>query len=580
MHITLIDDNIPLKLQGDLGKLRQILVNLVNNAIKFTSEGEILITVDLISTSAGEIKIKFIVKDTGIGIDKSAIKKLFQSFYQVDAATNRKYGGTGLGLAICKQLIELMGGEIWVKSEVNQGSEFIFNLLFNCVETSANNQEKQPKNEPKINQLQNYLTGMRILVVDDNATNRQIICEKLQRWGLLSDAVNNAQEALNALQKGLQEKQPYHLALIDHKMPEMDGKELAKIIISHPNLCQTKIVMMTFINSQNEIKYFLEHQEFNYYLIKPIKSSRLFDMMITTLAPQVMNKLQNHQNYSENNQDNKDINIANYQIKILVAEDNFTNQKVVANQLKILGYEADFVSNGEEVLKLIKYRLDHNLPTYDIILMDCQMPLLDGYKTTEAIRQAENADQHITIIAMTANAMKGDKEKCLAAGMDDYISKPTDLDKFKLMLQRWTPIQYRELPQENVVQSIKNAPYQSQIIDKNMTIETNIIDLSRLQEISGGDAEFEQELLLSFVDDTKQELQAIKLAFTNQDLEQLKHYAHQLKGSSGNVGINSMQTTALEIEKCAKSQTLLGVDEYILKLESDLQAVEFFISNY
>jgi signal transduction histidine kinase/DNA-binding response OmpR family regulator len=418
--------DLPRRLRGDPGRLRQVITNLLGNAIKFTEKGEVVVRVSKESETETHATISFSIKDTGLGITEEVQQKLFQAFTQADNSTTRKFGGTGLGLAISKQLVEMMGGKIGVRSEPGMGSTFWFNARL----------EKQtgPAAPPPSIYFRD-LFDLRVLVVDDNATNRQILRHQLFAWKMQKGSAANGFEALDLLRTAVADGKPYDLALLDMQMPEMDGMTLARAIKADPSISATRLIILTsmgYMHSQNELKA----AGVDAYLVKPVKQSRLFDCLVNVLGRAAAEHV-----FAAPSRDapsvpaQEDLAIARH-TRILLAEDNIVNQKVALAQLKGLGFTADAVANGHEVLTALK-----QVP-YDIILMDCQMPEMDGYEASRMIRQAERSANHswkapVHIIAMTANAMTGDREKCLAAGMDDYLSKPVRKSELRSALIKW-----------------------------------------------------------------------------------------------------------------------------------------------
>jgi len=418
--------DLPRRLRGDPGRLRQVITNLISNAIKFTERGEVVVRVARENETDTHATVSFSVRDTGIGIPPDVQTKLFQAFTQADNSTTRRFGGTGLGLAISKQLVEMMGGTIGVKSEQGKGSTFWFNTRI----------EKQtgPAEPPPSIYLRD-LFDLRVLVVDDNATNRQILRHQLFAWKMQKGSAANGHEALEMLRATAKEGKPYDLALLDMQMPEMDGMTLAREIKADPAIRSTRLIILTsmgYMHTQDELRA----AGVDAYLVKPVKQSRLFDCLISVLgratAENVFAKPQAEAKQDLPNDELQRVRRA----KILLAEDNAVNQKVALAQLRGLGFSADAVSNGIEALNALA-----QVP-YDIILMDCQMPEMDGYEASQAIRQAERDAKAtwrvpVRIVAMTANAMSGDREKCLAAGMDDYLSKPVSKTELQSALLRW-----------------------------------------------------------------------------------------------------------------------------------------------
>ena len=415
--VSYVNPGVPYFLQGDPGRLRQILTNLINNAIKFTPpHGDVIVTAEKIHGDQAQTVIRFEVKDTGIGISPETKTRLFSAFTQADSSTVRKYGGTGLGLAISKQLVHLMGGQIGVESELNHGSTFWFTLTFD--------HQISPRISQPVEKLSS-LKGLRVLVVDDNETNRKVVHSQILSWEMRNGCSDSGQTALEILKREALKGDPYDVAILDMQMPEMDGLSLARAIKSNPSTANVCLILLTSIGDlvQNEIK----GAGISACLTKPIKQSALFDCLVTNLGHQ-------ENQTPRSNPTLKPVIPSQQPIRILVAEDNITNQKIAIMQLAKLGYHAEAVANGREVLTSLSH-----IP-YDLILMDCQMPELDGYETSMEIRKNQNPKKPITIIAMTANALSGDREKCLAAGMNDYISKPVNIDELSKMLSRWSKV--------------------------------------------------------------------------------------------------------------------------------------------
>ena len=541
----LVDNNVPRQLQGDAGRLRQILTNLVGNAIKFTPSGEVVVQASLQSKIDLKVIIRCAIKDTGKGINPRDQKKLFQSFSQIDVSTTREYGGTGLGLAICKQLVELMEGEIGVESELGKGSTFWFTAKFNHSEAH----KPQPKSGL------DSLKGARLLVVDDNATNRKVVRYQAIAWGMIVEEVDNGLAALKALRQAVAEGHPYNVALIDMQMPQLDGITLGQLIRTETALDPTKLILATSLNESNYIHQLLD-LGFWGYVNKPIKESRLQECLISAVNNtsyefcQIPVRKQSSTSKSQLEQTPQIM-------KILVVEDTPINQKVILNQLKVLGYSADCVANGQEALDLLK------VSNYDLLLMDCQMPILDGYEATKKLREKEGDGEHAIVIAMTANAMRGDREKCLAAGMDDYLSKPVDIEELDVMLKRWA---------ENLAAGIVTG-------EKPLAAEVNIpVDLERLDRTCRGDSEFQILVLQTFVEGAETYLAEAKQAWQAGDIPTLAARAHQLIGSSATAAIRMMPEVAAQLEREVQSNQLEGIEQAIAQLEQILAQVKDFVA--
>jgi two-component system, sensor histidine kinase and response regulator len=407
-----IDRQISTQLRGDAGRMRQVLVNLIGNAVKFTEKGEVLVSVIPLEDTGQRTRIRFSVIDTGIGISKEGLSRLFQPFSQEDGTTTRTYGGTGLGLTISKRLVELMGGTIGVESVQGQGSTFWWDAMF----------EKQPLNQVQPMPRKD-LSGLRCLIVDDNATNRKIVRHYTDSWGIANDDVADAEHALDMMRKAAAQGRPYDLALLDLQMPVKDGIELAKEINADPALASTRRILLTSIcHRQHEA---LNEAGFSAALTKPIRQSQLFDCIADVMGDSLAALTLPEPVAPSANPDSPSTPVAVNagegdlkQLLVLVVEDNAVNQKVAVRMLGKCGYRADVAGNGIEAVNAV------SLVPYDVIFMDCQMPEMDGFEATGQIRRMDGGSRRRTIIAMTANALQGDRERCLAAGMDDYIPKP------------------------------------------------------------------------------------------------------------------------------------------------------------
>ncbi|MDF5735918.1 MULTISPECIES: GAF domain-containing protein [unclassified Nostoc] len=578
---ALIYNNVPTHLQGDAGRLRQILMNLITNAIKFTSNGEVVLRAELRSENSTTATIYFALTDTGLGITPEDQCKLFTPFTQVDASTTRKYGGTGLGLAICKQLVSLMGGKIGVESRLGKGSKFWFEV------TLA--KQLYPISSQGEGQL---LLNRRLLVVDDNATNRKIIYHQATRWGMLVDQAVSATTALKVIQESANQKNLYDIALIDMQMPEIDGMTLGEQIKANSAIAGLPLIILTSTNQRDEIQRALKIG-FAAYLVKPVKPSRLLDTIMTILGVHPEQEesefrsqksevriqeleLKNYDNNSKDySPDSPKLSSSttltakterSRSFRILLAEDNLVNQKVALKQLQSLGYSADVAGNGKEVLQLLE-----KIP-YDLILMDCQMPVLDGLETTKEIhrwQESSFASSHRpVVIAMTANAMKEDQQMCLDAGMDDYLSKPVIKEKLAAALERWKSVIFRA--KETAVPEQTVSTIDAGSVDL-------LIDWERLHQISENNPEFELELLQIFVEDIQPRLEVVKIAIASHDFQELALQAHQIKGASANIGATTMHLAAEKLEQFARNQERRGTTNFISELEEFVERIQEFL---
>ncbi|KAM3115158.1 GAF domain-containing protein [Phormidesmis sp. 146-33] len=568
---TLIDRNLPSQLQGDASRLRQVLTNLVGNAVKFTNHGEVVIQATQQSPqdtrqgaqTATTTTLEISVMDTGIGISPDAQRKLFHPFAQVDASMTRKYGGTGLGLVISKQLVELMGGTIGVESLEGLGSKFWFTLTF----------EKPLQTAPTLVSPLD-LSQLRLLVIDDNATNRKVLRYQLSGWGIQVSEADSAPAAIALLQSQQAIDRPFDLAILDMQMPTVDGETLGSQIKDNPLLSQTKLIMLTSVHHWGGAKRMLE-MGFSAYVVKPVKQSRLLACIVTALSdtveaaktlnpePELNSAIAQSENllYRTAISSSYPPRVVPFEkkskLKILLVEDNTVNQKVTLNQLKNLGYTADVAANGQEALQMME-----KIP-YNLVLMDCQMPILDGYGATQAIRRSFRETckgppvrPRTIVIALTANALREDRERCLEAGMDDYLSKPISKEKLHEKLLHWGEV----LEQTDRVRQTSLA-----------------IDWEHLHQISDGNTDFEQELLQIFVTDTQEHLNTAQTALATGNHEAVARAAHHIKGASANVGLTEMQTIASKLDHQSQQQNLEEAPQLLLALAHSIQTVRDFL---
>jgi PAS domain S-box-containing protein len=430
---SLVERDVPTALQGDPGRLRQVLTNLVGNAVKFTERGEIVVSVKTVSDSASQATLRFEIQDTGIGISTEAQRGLFRAFTQADGSTTRKYGGTGLGLAISKQLVERMGGQIGIDSTPGLGSTFWFTAEF----------EKQLEIAAPASEFAGSLSHARVLIVDDNAVNRRILRHQTASWGMIVTEAESGVQALDLLRAGVRQEQPYDIAILDLMMPGMDGLQLAAAIKADPSVAGVALVLLPSFGQRGDGETALQ-TGIAAYLQKPVRQSQLYDCLTALMARsprEAVTPLRLVTQHSIRESGVRGSEKTFSSVRILVAEDSPVNQRVALGQLSNLGYRAEAVANGLEVLEVLqKGRVD-------IILMDCQMPEMDGFAATAEIRRREGTLRHTIIIAMTANALDGDSERCVAAGMDDYLSKPVKADLLRSKLERWTGGRKDETPE-------------------------------------------------------------------------------------------------------------------------------------
>lgn len=544
-----IEPQVPHTILGDVGRLRQILVNLISNAIKFTAQGEIfvLVTGHQLAPKAeadhysGQPKyeIVFSVKDTGIGIPPDRLERLFQPFSQVDSSTTRKHGGTGLGLAICKQLVEMMGGRLWVESQVEAGTTFHFSIVADAVEQTSDI-------ELKLTQIN--LEDKRLLIVDDNKTNRKILDKQASSWGMLTRATQSADEALALLNQ----KEYFDIAILDMQMPDMDGVSLAKQIRQLEAYQNLPLVMLTSMGRYEVNRQEIE-QYFAAFLNKPIKQAQLLNVIAGILNNQRIHVKQGQQQGFE-----IDRNLAEMlPLRILLAEDNAINQKIALQMLQRMGFRADVASNGLEVLECL------NRQSYDVVLMDVHMPEMDGLTATREICQTIPVEVRPRIVAMTANAMKGDRERCLDAGMSDYVSKPIRIEELTRALkacnvkaaaqslQRLPPPSLGDLDAEN------SALLPCEPMFKELTPDVESICEDALNVTLNQLGEEAMNILIQlievYLENAPLLVKTVIEANQNKDPKQLSFGAHTLKSSSAILGAVPLATLCEALETLGNS---------------------------
>jgi two-component system, sensor histidine kinase and response regulator len=530
-----INAGVPENLKGDAHRIRQVLVNLIGNAVKFTGQGEIRVTVNLDeresaptkTDSDSSHKICFSVQDTGIGISETALSLLFKPFSQADGSTTRKYGGTGLGLAISKQLVELMGGEIFVESVVGKGTTFSFILPLSAADPSY---QQPPASYSK-------LSGLKILIVEDNSTNREILEEYTRSWNMLVDSASNATTALEHIKESATQQALYDLVLIDMKMPDMSGIELGQLIKADPELSTIPLIMITstlFLGETNQVS----KTGFSSYLTKPIRKADLQKCLLKTVAsPQAVSQSPPVAARPPKEQ---------IHARILLVEDNQVNQEVAQFMMSGIGCMVDIAENGLEALEAVEKQ------RYDLVLMDCMMPHMDGYEATAEIRRRQQAKllPQFPIIALTANAIEGDREKCLTAGMDDYIAKPFKTESLLRMIKAWV--------QGGTVATADGDPQQTNPTQAKNAITPAYLNTQALESLrnleSSLGSEIFKNILSIYVNHATEQIQALESAWIAGSIDQIHLISHSLKSSSNQVGATILANLFLEIEMEAKNQ--------------------------
>jgi len=672
-YVCCIDPGVPMRMVGDAGRLRQMLTNVIGNAVKFTSEGEIAIDVHQESESEGDVTLAFSVSDTGPGIPPDRLDAIFSEFEQADSGTTRKFGGTGLGLSIVKRLAEMMGGSITVESPADSSLGADAPSLVNgqrpagaslggdetndqCPMTNdvreAHNDASEashdaPQAQPDARSANDGATfrftvvlkksdeqsvefmepmvadvrAQRFLVVDDNATNRRLLSTLLASWSCRSEEAEDADEAMRLLRQGMKENDPFGIAILDMLMPGTDGETLGRWIKEDPDLRDTVLLVMATSAGLRGDAARMKEIGFSAYLTKPIKQSSLYDALITVLveanrpapADQKRRLVTRHTLSAS----------VDHHARILIAEDNPINQKVALGILKKLGYRGDVVANGCEALTALE-----TLP-YDLVLMDCQMPEMDGYEASRRIREREASlgagapslvigqrpagaslgagapslgssqlaslasdetnDQcpmtndvreahndapqalpRLPIIAMTAHAMKGDREKCLEAGMDDYVTKPVDPQVLSEALEKWLP----EIEDGSVA---LRAMEGEQGADTSAATGRRILDRAALMARLMDDTDLVREVLDEFLKDIPHQIETLKSAIEAGDVETAHRQAHSIKGAAANVAAEALREVAFEMEKAGKAGDMDRMAAIMPEIERKFERVKLVI---
>jgi two-component system, sensor histidine kinase and response regulator len=537
---SLVHSNIPTKLRGDPGRLRQVLTNLIGNAIKFTEHGEVVVQAEKESETDAEVVVRFTVADTGIGIEETAGRHLFHAFTQADGSTTRRYGGTGLGLAISKQLVEMMDGRIGFDSELGKGTTFRFTARF----------DRQPADVAETQATIWSLDKLRVLIVDDNATNRKILSHQLGSWGMVHAEVDSGARALELLRAAAGRGEPYDLAVLDLMMPGMDGLELARTIKADPAIAGTRLVMLTSFGQRGQSATARE-AGIAACLTKPVRQSQLFDCLATVMshtsaAPEPSSLHDRAATKGTQMISNK---------LILLAEDNIVNQKVAVRQLQKLGYRADAVANGREAVEAL------GRIAYDLVLMDCQMPEMDGYEATAEVRRREGAARHTPIVAMTANALEGDREKCLAAGMDDYVSKPVRPEELAAVLERLLA---------NAAPGVRHAgPTPEEVSPP--------VDVERMHQAMGDDPEEVADILGVYLVQMSESIRRLAAAVESGDAAEVELIAHNCVGVSATCGMSAVVGPLRELERMGRENRLAGAGRIGTQVGREYERVRLFL---
>ncbi len=562
---------VPRAVIGDPGRIRQVLANLVSNAIKFTAQGHVLINVEASVKDEGgarkdddEVLLHFSVEDTGIGIAPDKIEHVFGRFNQADTSTTRRYGGTGLGLSISRQLVELMGGEIGAASVVGEGSTFSFSLRL-PLQSDA----------PQLALPDADLKGVRVLIVDDNAVNRRVLHEQMDNWNLRHHICASAQEALETLRAARAEGDPFRIAILDHQMPDMDGEMLGRAIKADPELRDILLVMLTSMGQKGDAVR-LKTAGFAAYLIKPARQSELLAAMVGVwTAHDVESRAESPPRHEVGGADSAPLEKSSRWdgTRVLLAEDNIVNQKVATLMLHNFGCRVEVAANGREALEILD-----SLP-FDLIFMDCEMPEMDGFEATAQIRRRGDEKRALPIIAVTAKATRGDREFCLQAGMDDYISKPVKSDDFLAALERWAPGGKDEggrmKDEEKTPDPAPDLYPSSFILYPSLDAEV----VASLRDLAAAtDASLLDQIFKSFVGDGEARVLRLQHAVESEDAIELRQAAHAFKGASGNIGAHRIAEIARQLQVLGEAGSVEGAAALVAALRSEFALVRAEIS--
>jgi CheY-like chemotaxis protein len=563
-----MDDGVPAQVSGDSVRLRQILANLVSNGIKFTPAGEVVVNAKVLAPptasqpAPGSWHLHFSVRDTGIGIPVDRLARLFKSFSQAEASTTRFYGGTGLGLAISRKLVEMMGGKMWVESVPQKGSTFHFTVHVQCATEAASASVETP---------QRALTDLRLLIVDDNPTNCRILTLQTRKWGMIPRHTHEGKQALEWLKNG----ERFDLAILDMQMPGMDGLMLAAEIRKLPQTNALPMVLLTSMGvktNQPEVT----NGSFASCLTKPVKPAQLQQVLLRVVSgatpaarkTPVSSKL--------------DPALAQrLPLRVLLCDDNAINQKVAARLLQQMGYRADLAGNGVEALAALDRQ------PYDLIFMDVMMPEMSGFEATVIIRERQQQNAHhpnykprIIIVAMTANAMHGDREKCLAAGMDDYLAKPVRPEDVRKIIELWGERIVQEGPAKETAPTIDNtltAPPAG--IRAQVTSEEDPVDMDRLMEFTDGSADNLRELVVLYLTQTTEQLDKLQTAVAAGNAAEVRRVAHSCAGASATCGMRHLVPLLRELERQGRDGKLTNADDVFEQAGREFKRIRVFLEH-
>lgn len=537
--LSYVDVAIPRLLRGDAERLRQVLLNLASNAIKFSESGEVVVKAEIDSMQENTINIVFSVTDYGIGLTQEEQQKLFQPFVQADGSISRKFGGTGLGLSISKSLVELMGGAIGVKSQKGEGSTFWFKVPL------------EARGVKGWSGTHEALKNVRVLIIDDEPNAREILQKYVQSWGMQCGTASSASDAVEQLHTASVDDTPYKVAIVDLVMPEKNGIEMAREILNDQILSKTDLVLLTAFDTPGLGAQAID-MGFKAFITKPVRQSQLLDCLTDVVCKDTIFNKETNTSTNENQIEQQRSEL------ILVVEDHPINQRVAQLYLEELGFTVDIASNGKEALNALSAR------KYSLVFMDCQMPEMDGLLATKIIRKRElSTGSHVPIVAMTAHAMREDRDRCIAVGMDDYLSKPVDPKTLREMINKWLPLQQSK--------------------QSDLDISEASLDLSKPVNIENIKAKFGaggKELIKMFVDDAPLQIVKFRESLQDKDFEGMADTAHKVRGVCAVLGIAHMETTCHAIEDAARKNDEQALQNYIDDLEKQFTVAKGFLNEH